>query len=92
MPKGITQNSRILGLFQNEDGKITEIDLKNLWPYEDKPKFEINAKLLIGFNDRSNVYARTELINFEDKIGKRISVIKKKSESIARNYFAIKKM
>ena len=89
--KGITQNSRILGLFQNEDGKITEIDLRSLWSYEDTPKFEINTNLLIGFNDRSNAYARTELTNFEDETEKRISVIKKKSEAIARNYFATKK-
>ena len=46
------------------------IDLKNLWPYEDTPKFEINTNLLIGFNDRYNAYARTELINFEDEIEK----------------------
>ena len=84
----IVQNTKILGLFQNEDGKINEIDTRSLWSYEGTKNFTANTNQLSSFKERSDLYATKELNNFENITKDRINNVKKSSKDIVNKYWA----
>ena len=85
---GIVQNTKILGLFQNEDGRIDEIDTRSLWDYDDAKNFDVNTNQLTSFKERSDLHATEELNCFEKITKKRISNVEKSSIDIAKRYWA----
>ena len=86
--RNIVQNTKILSLFQNEDGKIDVIDTRSLWSYEGSNKFNVQTNLLTSFKERSDAYVREELIDFTKKTQARIDKVKQSSEVIASRYFS----
>lgn len=91
--KGVVQKAKTLCLFQNEDGKIVDVDSRSLWSYENMPKdeeFNVDTDRLVSFSERTDSQARTELAYFEEITRKDMSDVEKKSKGIARNYYSRK--
>jgi len=88
--KGKAQNAKIVSLFQNEDGKINEIDTRSLWSYEQARKTNINTNVLTSFKDRSDLHAQETLKKFEQVTKNRIDKVKKSSKEITTRYFSKK--
>jgi len=80
--KGKAQNAKIISLFQNEDGKINEIDTRSLWSYEQAKKPDINTNVLASFKDRSDLHAKKTLEEFEQVTKNKIDKVKKSSREI----------
>ena len=86
--KGKSQNGKIVSLFQNEDGKITEVDTRSLWAYEEANNSTVNTNVLTSFKERSDEYAKKSLDEFSDETEKRIEKIKRSSMDIISRYLS----
>jgi len=85
--KGLEQNVKIICLFQNEDGVITEMDTRSIWSYQESEEGGINTDKLTGFSERSTEHTRGILDGFKEDSMKKIDKIKMSSINIATSYF-----
>ena len=86
--KGKSQNGKIVSIFQNEDGKINEVDARSLWAYEEAKKSDVNTNVLTSFKERSDEFVKKSLEDFSDDTKKRTDKIKKSSIDIISRYLA----
>ena len=83
--KGRERNSKIIAMFHNEDGKISEIDPRSLWSY-DEGKTDTNSQFIINSKDRIEeelVQIRNE---FHEKNIEKLNEIKKKTKDAVEKH------
>lgn len=85
---GKARNARILCLFQNEDGRIDEVDPRSLWDYDGRESLAVNTKTLADFNKRSEAHAAGILKKFEDGTKTRMEKVKIAYRNITENHLA----
>jgi len=85
---GRKQNEKIVSLYYNEDGKISEIDTRSLWDYEEAEPGKTNTNTLVSAKDRTDEYVNNILIGFENKTKARLNKVKKSNKDIIQRYFS----
>jgi len=86
--KGHKQNEKIVGLYHNEDGKISEIDVRSLWDYDEAEPGKTNTNTLVSAKDRTDEYVNKILIDFENKTKEKLNKVKKSNKDIIQRYYS----
>lgn len=86
--KGKSQNAKIVSLFQNEDGKINEVDTRSLWSYEKAKKSDVNTNVLQSFMARSDEHIKKSIEEISKETKNRIDKVKKSAIKITETYLA----
>ncbi len=86
--KAHKQNEKIVGLYYNEDGKISEIETRSLWDYEEAEPGKTNTNTLVSAKKRTDEYANNILIEFENKTKEKLNKVKKSNKDIIKRYYS----
>ena len=83
--KGKERNCKIISMFHNEDGKISEIEPRSLWSY-DEGKTNPNIQFVINSKDRIEIELEKIKNNFHKKNIEKLNKIKKKTKDAVEKY------
>jgi superfamily II DNA or RNA helicase len=83
--RGRERNSKIVAMFHNEDGKISEIEPRSLWSY-DEGEAEINSQLIVNSKDRLDKELEQIRNNFHHTNVEKINEIKKKTKDAVEKH------
>jgi len=87
---GRNQMQKIVGLYHNEDAKISEVDVRSLWDYEEAEPGNTNTNTLVSAKERTDQYVNTVLSDLEKKTKERLDKVKKSNKDIVRRYYSNK--
>ncbi len=79
--KGRMRNSKIVGIFHNEDGKVTEFDPRSLWSYNEGTA-PPNTKLLIDSKKRIDNKLNEIKKSFHENNMVQLNTVKEKTKEI----------
>ena len=83
--KGRKRNCKIISMFHNEDGKISEIDPRSLWSY-DEGKTNPNTQFVMESKNRIEIELEKIKNNFHEKNFEKLNEIKKKTKDAVEKH------
>jgi hypothetical protein len=87
--KGRERNGRIIGMSHGEDGKVSEIDPRSVWDYEEDSGIE-NTSFIVNSMKRVEGETKPIVDRFHVETSKKLKEIEEKTRSASIGYFANK--
>jgi len=87
--KGRERNGKTIGLFHNEDGKISEIDPRSVWDYEEGSDIQ-NTNFIVNSKNRIEDELKIIVKKFHEDTSLKLKDIEEKTRSVLISYFANK--
>lgn len=89
--KGRERNGKVVGMFHSEDGKVSEVDPRSVWDYEDDSSTQ-NANTNFIFNSLKRIEDELKRIvdTFHIETSRKLRDIEEKTRDASIGYFANK--
>ena len=89
--KGRERNGKIIGMFHGEDGKVSEVDPRSVWDYEeDSSTQNANTSFIVNSMKRVEDELKYIVNTFHTETSKKVRDIEEKTRSASIGYFANK--
>jgi len=87
--KGRARNGKIIGLFHHEDGKISQVDPRSIWDYDDGEKIQ-NTSFIVDSKNRIDEEIKKIILDFHKQTQEKLKSIEQKTRLAAIGYYASK--